>query len=160
MPSPVCWRLFLSPARGVARCAASELCSAQSFGGDPGRPDASARPGRGRSGTDAAGSGADRSAGASPAGHLGNPVRGSFLADETATVGVRLDPRSAHLTMAAAAFLVVTRCIKSVGGPCADRGQLIPLTSNEIRRLFARFILTVTHTGRESLALIPLPPPT
>ena len=31
------------------------------------------------------------------------------------------------------------------GGPGTDGGELIPLTSNEIRRLFAKIALTVTH---------------
>ena len=39
------------------------------------------------------------------------------------------------------------RCRGRKGGNGAERGELIPLTSNEIRRLFARFVLTAVHTA-------------
>jgi hypothetical protein len=68
----------------------------------------------------------------------------------------RYDAWYAHITlaMAAAAFLVIARTAEAVKGNPRQRRQdgLIPLTSNEIRRLFASLVLTIHHGYRDILA--------
>ena len=60
----------------------------------------------------------------------------------------RYDAWYAHITlaMAAAAFLVATRASEAAkGAPTAEADTLIPLSSNEIRRLFGKLVL-IGHT--------------